>query len=119
GDPAPIAEPPADMHFDEPVDATGRSVGGRTPRGDPRPAATTRTNELAPARLGMGQVNLLALPAADVTWRGRAMGRTPLALRLPAGRHRLSLRAARGGATTTITVEVRPGRTARRTVRLE
>ena len=58
---------------------------------------------------GVGTLNLLAIPAADVFLRGQPLGRTPLmGHELPAGRHRLTLRAT--GVEKTITVRIRPGR---------
>lgn len=71
------------------------------------------------ARVPPGKLSLLAIPAAEVTRRGRSLGTTPLIdVPLPAGRHRLTLRTVSGGATKNITVTIKPRRSTRRTVRL-
>ena len=58
-----------------------------------------------------GQLNLMALPEADVFLDGRRLGHTPLVgVRLPSGRHRVSLRTA-DGRRESIVVRVRPGQT--------
>jgi len=65
-------------------------------------------------------LNLLAIPAAQVTLGGRSLGTTPLiGVELPPGRHTLVLHAASGSATKTVNVTIRSGERTRTSVTLE
>ena len=83
-------------------------------------SSTQRSTRRRPIATGTGTLNLLAVPPARVTWRGRSLGETPLLdVPLPAGTHTLTLRSVRDQRTSTVRVRIRPGRLTRRSVSLE
>lgn len=62
-------------------------------------------------RLKLGYVNIMTVPVAQVWLGPRLLGTTPLRkTRLPAGIHRLKLRAVRGKGEKSVTVRVRPNK---------
>ncbi len=66
-----------------------------------------------------GTLNVLAIPPAEVFLGARSLGRTPLVgVELPAGSHRLTVRALEGGAERRVTIRVRSGELTATTVRL-
>lgn len=66
-------------------------------------------SDVRPQR-GWGSVNVMTLGSwADVYEHGRLLGRAPLRLRLPAGTHRLRVRAGGNGPERVVRVRVRPG----------
>lgn len=95
--------------------ASPRPTGART---SPRPAPATAS---PPTTAPPGQLNLLAIPQAEVFLRGRSLGRTPLVSReLPAGRHTLELREVSGARRTLrVPVVIEPDQRTNRSVRFE
>ena len=82
-----------------------------------RPAEPEPPSAPTPA-IRPGRLNLMAIPEADVYFRGRKVGRTPLVEHsLPAGTHRLELRPVNRSPTRTVTARIRPGQTTRIAVR--
>jgi serine/threonine-protein kinase len=116
-DPDPESESESDPDPDpesDPESETGEPTPGprvRRERVGERPASV-------PA--GNGSLNLLAIPQAVVSFRGRVIGRTPLLEHpLPPGRHTLALRPVAGGPEESVVVEIRPGEVTHRRVRLD
>ena len=71
-----------------------------------------RMNEPREAR-APGRLNVVAIPPASVSVRGRSLGQTPLAaVSLPAGRHTLVLHWE-DGSRKTVSVRIQPGETSR------
>lgn len=67
-----------------------------------------------------GRLNLMVIPAAEIYSGGRRLGRSPLFnVRMPPGRHRITLRPIGGGASRTIIVRIPAGKAVRRSVRLD
>ena len=90
-----------------------------TRRSPPRRTGQADEEEPAPAVVETGTLNLLAIPTAEVSLEGRALGRTPLVNRtLPAGQHVLTLTPLGGGASKRIVVRIRPGENTRASVSL-
>ena len=66
-----------------------------------------------------GTLNLLAIPRSEVFRRGRSLGTTPLVGQsLPAGRHRLVVRALDGSGEQALIVEIRADERTSRSVRI-
>jgi hypothetical protein len=112
------ADTPATV--DPPPDAPAIPARIATPA-PARPDDDASSERLAPnADAGTGALNLLAIPRADVFWRGQKIGRTPLFEHpMPAGRHSLELRPVDGGPATAVTIVVTAGQTTRRSLRLD
>ncbi|MGE0789596.1 MAG: protein kinase [Sandaracinaceae bacterium] len=94
-----------------PAESTASEGGGASPPDEaPSRVRTPPHEEPAPRETGTGQLNLLAIPRAEVRWHGRRIGDTPLVgYELPAGRQRLVLIASDGSGTRTVTVMIRDG----------
>ncbi|HEX8819546.1 MAG TPA: protein kinase [Archangium sp.] len=99
--PAPVVEPPAPAPALEPLDAGVQvvSVPSKVDAGTP---------VAPPASVPTMMVELSVTPEADVSIAGRALGRTPLTVPLPYGRHTLTLVNAELGYRTARMIDVRP-----------
>ncbi len=86
----------------------------RAPRAqEPQPTAEAQ----APA--GPGRLTFDARPWCNVTVAGRRLGQTPIVnASLPAGRHRLLCVNPELGVRKTLTIQIQPGKTTRRRIRL-
>lgn len=88
----------------------GRALPAKTPDRGADPAVAR----------GTGKVTLLSNPWAEVIWRGRVLGMTPLMdHQLPAGTHTLTLRNPAQGLSKRIRVTVEPGKPVRRRIELQ
>ncbi len=100
-------------------DAAPPSVVAKAPPlGEPTPPTPRRSE---PAVGPPGHLSLMVIPAANVYSSGRRLGRSPLFnVKMRPGRHRITLRPI-GNSTRgkTITVNIRPGQSLRRSVRLD
>ncbi len=94
--------------------ATAQAAAAGSARGT-RPRTDGAPRRARPA----GTLNLLAIPPADVYWRGHRVGRTPLVRHaLPPGAQRLELRAADGsGRRRAVRVQIRSGERTNQSVR--
>ena len=91
------------------IERRAPAVAVRAPREAQAPRRA-RPPRPTPAPVGEGTLNLLAIPRAEVLWRGRSIGTTPLVNRtFPAGRQRLVIRAVDGSGERTVTVDIRAG----------
>jgi serine/threonine-protein kinase len=103
---------------DRPTPRGTKGLEGRGRAADRRRDAGRGASSPSPSRMP-GKLNLLAVPPAKVSWRGKSIGRTPLFERaMPAGTHTLVLEPTGEGSSKTITVEIHPGATTRRVVKL-
>lgn len=92
-------------------DSALRPVTSNTwsPWGDARPADKTASEAIAS---GEGKVRIVGAQDgwADVYIEGQKKGRTPLSVKLPAGRHQIVLRPFGNGAPRVVDVEIKAGR---------
>ncbi len=100
--------------------APGDASGDEAVESEPSASSPTSTGRArrAPAQpVGEGTLNLLAIPRAEVRWRGRLIGTTPLINHpLPAGSHRLVLRATDGSGERAVRVRIVDGERTRESV---
>jgi serine/threonine-protein kinase len=113
----PAPEPPAPPAPSAPEPSAPARAGRPVPS---EPTPLRRREPAAPAAREPGVLNLLAIPQAEVSLRGRSLGRTPLvAHELPAGRHALELREVGGTRSLRVSVVIRSGERTNRSVRFE
>lgn len=114
--PASPEEPVAQQARDEAPDP--RDEGDRSEGAEPE-RVPHRTGRRQPATRGHGYLNLVTVPWAEVQIDGRAAGNTPLVRhRLPAGAHRVRLRAQGRGPWRTIRVRIAADQVVSRRVQL-
>jgi serine/threonine-protein kinase len=92
-----------------------------TPDASPAPAGSAPTDPSARAskRVATGRLTLDTTPWTRVFLRGRLLGDTPLiGMALPAGRHQLRLVNEEKKISTVVEVEIRPGQTTTKKLRL-
>ena len=114
--PAPVPQPDALPPAPEPQASTDAGVGvaSTAPSTAAEPPRVPATGSGEPRSL----VELFVSPDVDVSLEGRALGRTPLTIPLPAGRHKLMLSDAEKGLRTNRIIDVRPNDTMTFRVRL-
>lgn len=113
---APVPQPDTPPSAPEPRASTDAGVGVAstvppTPAEPPRVPATGSSEPRS-------RVELFVSPDVDVSLEGRALGRTPLTVPLPAGRHKLTLSDVEKGLRTNRIIDVRPNDTMTFRVRL-
>ncbi|MDQ3035558.1 MAG: protein kinase [Myxococcota bacterium] len=117
---ARIAAAPAEIAREAEPDSEATAMQARSSsrsRGTPR-ASRARSEQAAPA--GVGTVNFVTPPGwAEIFVDGERVGRSPTAIRLPAGRHAVRLIPYGDGEPITRSVEVSADQISRLVVRLD
>lgn len=123
-EPAPAVEPDPEVSAQDPASnadaastpraakrarASGDAVEGAAARAKPKPAAPPAMAPViapAPAR---GQVFVSTSAPAEVFYRGKRVGRTPLGISLPVGAQQLEVKPMSGAAPELVAVDVQQG----------
>ena len=122
-EPEPKPEPPATETpatetpaADKQAPATTKPTATRTKRTERRVRTKKQTSvKTSTVQKGTGYLNLLAIPAGEVYFGSRRLGKTPLIkYKLPVGTHKLKVK--RGGKTTVVTVRITADKVTKRVI---